>query len=352
MIDLHRTIEGNWVSHTPFVLKLEKGINYSLEDGKHHITSEHGHFDVLKKNNESMAGDICIVFPEQKTLGRLIRPQSTSNTILLTERCDQACVMCSQPPKNKVYDYFDLYKEALLLAPEHMTIGISGGEPTLHKENLFPFLVDIFKTRPDLKIHILSNAQHFKNEDIKFLKILRDNVLWGIPIYSHLPEIHDEIVGKNGAFEGLLNGLNILFQAGSQVELRTIILQQNYETFPQISNFISRHMPACETWAIMQLEDIGYAKMNWDHIFVDTSLKFSALSNALSIATANNINARLYNFPKCTIPDEWQNLACQSISDWKNKYLETCIECSEKKACCGFFDWYKTERGYKRITAQ
>lgn len=351
MIDLNLKIVGELSSNAPFVLKLQEGQNFSRSDNSLKITDDRGNFEVLLKDDKDLEGDICLVFPEQKSIQRLIRYNSTSNTILLTERCDQACVMCSQPPKNKVYDHFELYKEALLLAPNSMIIGISGGEPTLHKADLIPFLIDILKSRPDLKFHILSNAQHFTNEDIPSLKALNENVLWGVPLYSHIADIHDEIVGKEGAFSQLLNGLNILFQAGSQVELRTIVLKQNYDNFSQISGFISKHI-SCETWAIMQLEDIGYAKMNWDHIFVDTSLKFSVLSNALSIASKNRVNVRLYNFPKCTIPEEWRYIACQSISDWKNKYLPSCENCSEKETCCGFFDWYKEDRGYERIVAQ
>ena len=46
-------------------------------------------------------GEIWLVFPANKSINRFYRPSANSNTMMLTERCDQYCIMCSQPPKNK-----------------------------------------------------------------------------------------------------------------------------------------------------------------------------------------------------------------------------------------------------------
>ena len=47
--------------------------------------------------------------------------------------------MCSQPPKNKDYLHFDLYRQALKFINFETEIGISGGEPSLFKNELFEF---------------------------------------------------------------------------------------------------------------------------------------------------------------------------------------------------------------------
>jgi His-Xaa-Ser system radical SAM maturase HxsC len=361
MIDLRINIRGDLESTTPFVLKLEKSSHkecfedhtgvFSKLEKEVIVFCKQGNFRLSLKNDDELDGDICIVFPTAKSLLRLIRANSSANTILLTEQCDQACIMCSQPPKNKIYDYYDLYHQALLLAPSNFIIGISGGEPTLEKRNLFPFLLNILKSRPDLRFHILTNGQHFSDEDIDFLKSISSSILWGVPVYSHDAQTHDEIVGKQGAYYKLLNGLNVLFKSGAAVEIRTVIMRQNYKNLPMLADFIAKHLPLCEIWALMQLENIGYAKLNWAHTFIDTSKKFASISNALSISRINNVNAQLYNFPKCTIPEEWQKYARKSISDWKNKYLSACDGCSLKSECCGFFEWYDEKKGFERIGA-
>ncbi len=361
MIDLKLNIQGTFQDSTPFVIKLKKGnkdghsqkhIGSFSKKGKDIIVSSgKGNFGFSLTNDEGVEDDICIVFPETKTLFRQIRANSHSNTILLTEQCDQACIMCSQPPKNKIYDYYRLYREALLLAPNESVIGITGGEPTLEKEHLFPFLLDVLNERPDLKFHILSNAQHFLNEDIEMLDKMNSSILWGIPVYSHDPQIHDEVVGKQGAYKQLLSGLNVLFKSGASVEIRTVVLEQNFNDLPLIAEFISKHASLCAMWAIMQLEDIGYAKMNWDHLFIDTSKRFSPIANAISITNINTINTKLYNFPICTIPREYQDYACKSISDWKNQYLDFCGDCRKRSECCGVFDWYDEKKGFEMMGA-
>ncbi len=80
-----------------------------------------------------MDGDVILMFPEQRTAHRLIRANSQHNTLLVTEQCDQLCVMCSQPPKKHHVDLFDQFSAAIRLAPPHAFIGLSGGEPCFTK---------------------------------------------------------------------------------------------------------------------------------------------------------------------------------------------------------------------------
>ena len=97
---------------------------------------------------QPLIGDVVCIDPVQGTAERLIRATSPHNTLLVTEQCDQLCVMCSHPPKKQHNDRFEEYREAMLLAPEGAVIGLSGGEPTLHKAALFAFLAEARTTRP------------------------------------------------------------------------------------------------------------------------------------------------------------------------------------------------------------
>src|SRR5437870_1481654 len=45
-------------------------------------------------------GDIIRLDPKDTSLDSLYRSKSRHNTILLTERCNHYCLMCSQPPKD------------------------------------------------------------------------------------------------------------------------------------------------------------------------------------------------------------------------------------------------------------
>jgi hypothetical protein len=99
----------------------------------------------------------------------------------------------------------------------------------------------------------------------------------------------------------------------------------------------------------MQLEKIGFAKIDWKIKFYDTSSDFTLVASALDVCIANNVNVNLYNFPRCTVPQEYRNMAVASISDWKVKFLDNCKKCSEKNICSGVFEWYDPDDGYKNI---
>lgn len=301
----------------------------------------------------SLDGDIVLAVPKRRSIQRIIRSRSRHNTLLITEQCDQLCVMCSQPPKDGHVDLFDEYQQALLLSPENAMIGISGGEPLLHKDRLFAMLLTIKDRRPDLRFHVLTNAQHFQRSDMGVVEQLGpDRVQWGIPLYAAESGLHDQIVVKQGAFATLQKSLAMLGQNGARIELRTVLLKSNVNELEALAFYIARHLPFIDFWAIMQLENIGFGRMNWDREFFDHSATFLPIGSAVDTAAAFGTRARLYNFPFCTVPKHYQDLAVTSISDWKNKYLATCDGCSAMGRCAGFFEWHPEFGGYERLEPQ
>jgi His-Xaa-Ser system radical SAM maturase HxsC len=282
----------------------------------------------------------------------LFRRSSRHNTLLLTERCDQLCVMCSQPPKNTNDEWrFTLYEQALLLADENIMVGVSGGEPTLYKDVLLGMIERVSERRPDLRYHILSNGQHFAEGDTERLSRLHKSVsiVWGIPLYSHREATHDEIVGKEGAFRKVMANLFLLGGTNARIELRTVITALNIFDLPELAAFIAKNIPFIGDWAIMGMEPIGYAKPNWQRLFFDHSLFPRPIANALEIGRLTNIHVHLYNVPRCTMPAAYRRYCVDSISDWKKKYLAECDQCVERDICPGFFEWYSPKVAWTGI---
>lgn len=302
---------------------------------------------------ENLNGDVVMVVPGRRTLHRLIRASSIHNTLLVTEQCDQLCIMCSQPPKRYHTDMFDQFFEAVCLAPKKATIGLSGGEPFLHKQKLFDFLQKAQVARPDLRFHILTNGQHFdETDEIELRSLDMRSILWGIPIYAAEADVHDRIVKKLGAFEILQENIALLARVGASVELRTIVLQSNFEQLEKLALYITRHQIFAQVWAIMQLENIGFGRMNWDKEFCDTSEAFDKIACAMDVSLGRGLDTVLYNFPLCTVPNDYRAYCVASISDWKQKFLSTCESCSVRSDCTGFFEWYPEEHGFGKIAAQ
>lgn len=333
-----------------FVVRLKEDVPSANEkdavlvssDGARRVfASQHGLFELQAPDDMGLDGDVIGFDPIKGQARRLIRSSSTYNTFLVTERCDQLCVMCSQPPKKSHVDRWAELTSAALLAPQGVTIGISGGEPTLYKEALLDMLESVLISRPDLHFHVLSNGQHFERSDIPRLR--RDSlrrVSWGIPLYSHRPENHDAIVKKEGAHALLRAGLSILLESGAHVELRTVLLSSNLADLPSLARYVATHMGFLDQWSIMQLENIGFARNRFADLLVDTASAFPQIAEAIDIAELFGVRVSLFNCPRCAIPPAYRRYAVRSISDWKQKFSKECEGCAEQAQCSGFFEWH------------
>lgn len=289
----------------------------------------------------ALDADVVLVTPAAGRAERLLRAGSQHNTLLVTERCDQLCVMCSQPPKKHHSDRFALLEAACLLAEPGAVIGITGGEPTLYKQQLLGMIERVLAARADIEFHVLTNAQHFEPGDIERLRDPRyRRVTWGVPLYASEPGLHDRIVGKEGAHALLEQGLATLLLAGARVELRTVVLRENVAQLPTLARHVSARLSFIQTWSIMQLEHIGFARNRWAALYVDHRRDFTPFAAALDHAMLHGIAARLFNFPRCSVPAGYRDLAVASISDWKRKFVPGCDPCRERASCSGFFEWH------------
>ncbi len=301
----------------------------------------HGLLAIDGLSADVLDGDVVLVQPDGGRVERLLRAGSPHNTLLITERCDQLCVMCSQPPKKTHVDRFALFERACLLAEPNSVIGISGGEPTLYKAELLDMIERVLTARADLAFHVLTNGQHFHSEDIARLRApLFRSVLWGIPLYARDAALHDHIVGKPGAFARLEESLAHLLLSGARVELRTVLVRDNFEALPELARYVAARLRFVHAWSIMQLEHIGFARNRWRELYVDHARDFGSIAAALDHAKLHGVPARLFNFPRCTVPAPYRYLAAASISDWKRKYMVACDGCREREACAGFFEWH------------
>jgi len=317
---------------------IDSGHGTSLFAGPHGLLAVEG------APADELDGDIVLVQPQTGRLERLIRKGSAHNTLLVTERCDQLCQMCSQPPKKTHVDRFDALEQACLLAEPDTTIGITGGEPTLYKDPLLGMLERVLAERPDLQFHVLTNGQHFEAADVPRLRDPRyEHVTWGIPLYAADAALHDQIVGKAGAYRRLRESFAYLLLAGARVELRTVLVADNLAGLPALAERVTTELRFAESWSIMQLEHIGFARNRWAQLYVDHARDFVPIAQALDWAVLHGIDARLFNFARCTLPEGYRDFAPASISDWKRKYASGCEGCREQQQCAGFFEWHPDE---------
>lgn len=287
------------------------------------------------------AGDVLRLSPKGERVHVVWRSDSLQNSILLTERCDHYCLMCSQPPRDVDDDQLleDAFELVRLLPPTTREIGFTGGEPTLYGDRLVKLLRLCRNLIPEAAVHVLSNGRRFSNPDFAraWADIDNPNMMVGIPIYGAEPALHDYVVQSQGAFNTTVAGILNLAQLQQRIEIRVVVHKQTAPHLPEIAEFISRNLPFVDQVALMGLEMIGFARANLAEVWIDPFDYQAELAEAVATLDRKGITAMIYNHPLCLIPRELWPYAVRSISDWKNEYHPECLRCSVAHDCGGFF---------------
>jgi His-Xaa-Ser system radical SAM maturase HxsC len=249
--------------------------------------------------------------------------------------------MCSQPPRDVADDWIfdDLMAVLPIIDPDTPEIGFTGGEPTVLGDRLVRLVKQAKAYLPRTGLHILSNGRAFVHDDFAadFGKVNHHDLMFGIPIYSDIPHIHDYVVQADGAFDETIRGILNLKRHGIRVEIRVVIHKQTYERLPQLAAYLSRNLTFVDQVVFMGLEITGFTRANLPTLWIDPIEYQSQLVAAVRNVAANKIPTSIYNHQLCVTDRSLWPYARQSISDWKNEYMPECGQCTVRHRCAGFF---------------
>lgn len=285
----------------------------------------------------------------------LYRPESRHNSIFATERCNSNCIMCSQPPRE--IDDTDAVAQHLrlidLISSPPLHLGITGGEPTLFKDGLVKIIARLKERFPTTPVTMLSNGRMFAYEEFteKLAAVGHQDFLTSIPLYANNAAAHDYVVQSKGAFDQTIQGLYNAAKHGLPVEIRVVLHKQTIPGLKSLAEFIYRNLPFVRHVALMGLENMGYVKKNWDILWIDPVDYKDELEAAIRHLYYRRVAVSLYNLPLCVLPTSLWSFARQSISDFKNIYLDECSGCNVKEHCSGLFQSSETRhsRGIRAI---
>lgn len=283
-------------------------------------------------------GDV-VVINKDGTCTFFYEMSSTSNAIFITGKCNHRCIMCPQPPVTNEMDLTPFNMKLISLFDKHTKeIGITGGEPTMIGEKLFDIIGQIKKYIPKAAISILSNGVRFADKEYARKLALcncRDLQI-DVPIFSDIADMHNCIVGAN-TFYKTVKGLYNLALLGISVGIRIVVHKKTYTRLPQLADYIYHNFPFVCNVAFMQMETIGMAEENIKDLWIDPYDYNEQLEEAIKILQTRGIPASIYNAQLCILPESIRDYAVQSISEWKDIYLEECDGCKLKNSCGGFF---------------
>jgi His-Xaa-Ser system radical SAM maturase HxsC len=311
------------------------GISESDLDGMPSVITLTAQFDYLQD------GDLLGFQPATRRFRTLYRRSSVHNSFLVTERCNHYCLMCSQPPRD-IDDrwIFDEIKEALrLVDPQTKSFAFTGGEPLLDWHAFIGLLEHCRELLPTTAVHVLTNGRAFADSMVAsaWVNVQHPNLMAAIPIYSAVDCVHDHVVQAKGAFHETVLGVLKLKDRGQRVEIRVVLHAITAPRIVETCNWIARNLPFVDHVALMGLENTGFALANADQLWIDPIDYQEPLARAVEILSLAGVRASIYNLPRCVLAKATWPYAVQSISDWKNGYVEACDNCIERPRCSGFF---------------
>lgn len=158
-----------------------------------------------------------------------------SVTIEVSTACNLRCEHCYIPNHGNAELQFDTIKKIFFELREMGTfeLVLTGGEIFCRKDGL-----EIIKLarKMGFDVIVFSNCSLIDEECAKELSEIYVNMV-STSIYSMNERVHDEITGKSGSLKDTLRGLSYLKKYNVPVEVKTMIMKQNYKDIRDINKY-------------------------------------------------------------------------------------------------------------------
>lgn len=299
-------------------------------------------------------GDVVRFSPGARYVQNLYRRRAHTNALFITERCNNWCLMCSQPPRNvdDTWRIPELFQTVDLIDQTLGWLGITGGEPTLIGERLKELLVHCRQQLPATGVHVLTNGRRFSDRTFAArFSGAHDRLVWAVPLYGDTAAGHDYVVQAHGAFADTVRGLYGLHQAGQTIEIRVVLQRPTAERLTQLGDFIFRSFPFVSHVAFMGLEPTGFALANRNALWIDPADYIEVLSDVVMQLHDVGMSVSIYNLPLCVLPTSLWSFSRRSISEWKQQHLPVCEPCVIRERCGGFFASHTAEWQSRHVHA-
>ncbi|RGF91943.1 His-Xaa-Ser system radical SAM maturase HxsC [Firmicutes bacterium AM55-24TS] len=342
-----------------YVFKLavnqEKHIEY-MNKGFNHIYNDNGVYKLYtydgyiildqesKKLFEIYACDDVLSIDSRGIVYELYRATSNDNAIVCTLQCNSNCVMCPCSEKSRreseICSLEELQELIRYIPKTAPFLTITGGEPTLLKDNFFGLLKTLQYDFDETRFLLLTNGRAFSDYSFtqRFVECLPNNIRVGIPIYGYNETTHDIITQSAGSFKQAVIGIHNLLHYNIETEIRIVLTKQNIDNIEKIAKYVIKYFRDVACVNFMGLELMGNAAKNREKVWLPFEDAFNKSKKAIRLLIAHGVNTQLYNFPLCAVESAYWEICAKSISDYKVDFGDECQKCDLKEICGGVFD--------------
>jgi len=153
----------------------------------------------------------------------------------LTRRCNNKCLYCYTVWGEPKLGYrkscdgemtIDEIKQTIIKLQQELPvefIGISGGEPLLRED--LPEILSFISKR-GLGVAIITNGTILNDQTVA--ATMHEKSVYQVTLLSYRREIHDQLAGRQGAWDAAINGMVAIKQAGGNLAVVFVATKLNY----------------------------------------------------------------------------------------------------------------------------
>ena len=229
--------------------------------------------------------------------------------IYLNEICNLNCIFCASDDTNlsKIKELSNIDQIKVFIKEQSTktdTIVISGGEPTL-SQNLFE--ISHFASKYFKNLQLMTNGLKF-SDDTYLSELLNCGInSLCIPFVSPDPLAFEILVGKKNTFidfeKALFNVLNYTHNNRPSIQLKTIILKNNLETFNLFPNFFKK-LPSLPDYFIINGLHIGSKVLVKRNLIPDFEIAGKLVSKLIGKLSSIKLTSVVAEFPLCLLEPE------------------------------------------------
>jgi len=282
---------------------------------------------------------------------------------LIIFRCNCRCLMCSTGLQiNRSVGSTDYHairpaqevKKDIDKAKKMNARGFafSGGEPTLRKD--LPMLAEYAKSKGLGHIEVQSNGRIYVYKE--YCQKLIDSGVnnFVISFHSHIPKVHDMMMGVPGTFKQVVQGIKNLNELGQAVKINIVITKFNYKHLEEHVKFLLNFDVAEIRFTMAMIE--GNVTIAPKKIIPRMSVVGPHICRAIDIAK-NKTSCFVYNMVPCLLPGHEQYIndlgqldtiligpefetSLDESRKGKKVKSEVCQECKYNDKCYGVWRNY------------
>jgi MoaA/NifB/PqqE/SkfB family radical SAM enzyme len=252
-----------------------------------------------------------------------MRMKETNFSIVLYEsQCSNNCVFCHSKKLGNIEKNMD--KELKKIDTELQQgksidkIEISGHDPGEY-EGLPDFVTEIKIKTGASRISLFTHGKKL-SEKYYLQRLIKSGINhFIIPIYGHMPMVHDSITKKKGSFIKTMEGINNIYQSGQKVSFQCLITRENQTYLKEFFYFLSglKFSDFCRV-------GIPYYKNDYKEFrksLPDFVKLKKQLSDALKVCQRIGFNLQLFNVPKCLLSFDYKNNINNTVPQKAYKYF-------------------------------